>query len=105
MRRILSLILCIMIPLAMVAADKQPSYRVTYSGGSLSNIKSGSSLRLYIDSSSIRFVTEKKDKTEVANAPASAITEISYGQDVRRRRRGSRSGHFHVGYSWLARTE
>ncbi len=42
-------------------------------------------MKLYIDSNNVRLVTDKKDKTEVANIPASAITEISYGQDVRRR--------------------
>jgi hypothetical protein len=37
---------------------------------------------VFINSSTISFV---KDKTEVATIPASAITEISYGQDVHRR--------------------
>lgn len=69
----------------MLAADKQPNYNVTYTGGSLQDIKAGSTLKLYIDSNNIRLVTSKKDKTEVANIPSSAITEISYGQDVRRR--------------------
>lgn len=30
-------------------------------------------------------ITLLKDKTEVANIPTSAVTEISYGQDVHRR--------------------
>jgi len=82
MKGIITVILCIAIPLGMFAADRQPGYKVTYDGGSLSDIKAGSGLKLYIDSNSIRLV---RDKTEVANIPASAITEISYGQDVHRR--------------------
>jgi len=39
-------------------------------------------LHLYIDQDRVRFVDNGK---EVANVPASAITEISYGQDVHRR--------------------
>ncbi|MFZ3211471.1 MAG: hypothetical protein WA188_08155 [Terriglobales bacterium] len=80
------MILCIMFPLASFTADKQqPSYKVIYDGGSLPDVKAGSGMKLYIDSNNVRLVTDKKDKTEVANIPASAITEISYGQDVRRR--------------------
>jgi hypothetical protein len=64
------------------APDAPPSYKVTYDDGSLSNIKGGSDLKLYVDSTTIRLV---KDKTEIATIPASAITEVSYGQDVHRR--------------------
>jgi len=39
-------------------------------------------MKLFIDSNQVRLV---KDKTEVITIPASAITEISYGQDVHRR--------------------
>lgn len=85
MRRILSAVLCVLIPCAMLAADKQPSYKVTYDGGSLPDVKAGAGLKLYFDSNNIRFVRDKKDKADVASIPASAITEISYGQDVRRR--------------------
>lgn len=72
-------ILLIIVPLA-VAADN--GYKVTYDGGSLSDTKSGKALRLFIDSDKVRFVQDGK---EVANVPAAAITEISYGQDVHRR--------------------
>jgi len=64
----------------MLAADA--GYKVTYDGGSLTGPKAGAGLKLYIDSNQVRFL---KDKTEVATIPASAITEISYGQDVHRR--------------------
>jgi hypothetical protein len=59
-----------------------PSYKVAYDGGSLTNVKAGTDLKLLIDASSVRFT---KDKADVVNIPASAITEISYGQDVHRR--------------------
>jgi|SRR6185312_2047503 len=81
MKYILALALCVAVPLAVFASDA-PNYKVTYDGGSLSNLKTGSGLKLFIDSTSVKLM---KDKTEVASIPASAITEISYGQDVHRR--------------------
>ena len=66
----------------MFAAEAQPSYKVTYDGGSLPNIKGGADMRLYVDSTTVRFV---KDKTNIITIPALAITEVSYGQDVHRR--------------------
>lgn len=57
-------------------------YKVNYDGGSLPDLKAGTGLKLVINGDHITFF---KDKTEVANIPASAITEISYGQDVHRR--------------------
>ena len=82
MKRTFSVVLCIVIPLAVFGADKQPGYKVIYDGGSLPDLKAGTGMKLFIDSTGVRFF---KDKTEVANIPASAITEISYGQDVHRR--------------------
>ena len=85
MKRVfLAAILCFAIPVAIFAADA-PSYKVIYDGGSLSSVKTGSDLKLYIDSTNIRLVNTSKDKSEIANIPASAITEITYGQDVHRR--------------------
>ncbi len=80
MKHALALVLCIVIPVAMFAGDN--SYKVTYDGGSLADTKSGTGIKLYIESNQIRLV---KDKTELATIPASAVTEISYGQDVHRR--------------------
>jgi hypothetical protein len=82
MRRIFALLLCIAIPVAVFAADAQNGYKVAYDGGSLPEVKAGAGLKITISSTTISFV---KDKTEVASIPASAITEISYGQDVHRR--------------------
>ena len=39
-------------------------------------------MRLFVDPNQVRLV---KDKADVITIPASAVTEISYGQDVHRR--------------------
>jgi len=80
MKHALALVLCIAIPLALFAGDN--SYKVTYDGGSLTDTKSGTGIKLYIEANQIRLV---KDKADLATIPASAVTEISYGQDVHRR--------------------
>jgi hypothetical protein len=80
MKQILAIILCVLFPIAVFAADN--SYKVAYDGGSVPDIKTGTSVKLYMDSSQIRLVKDKKD---VVVIPASAVTEISYGQDVHRR--------------------
>jgi hypothetical protein len=53
-----------------------------YDGGSVSNLKTGSTVKLYLDQSRIHIV---KGHSDVITLPAAAITEISYGQDVHRR--------------------
>jgi hypothetical protein len=63
----------------VIGADS--GYKVDYDGGSLPGIKPGDDIRVDIGQQ-IRF---SKDKHELASIPASAITEISYGQDVHRR--------------------
>jgi hypothetical protein len=77
---IIALMLSILVPMAVFAADT--GYKVTYDGGSLPAIKSGTGMKLYIESNQIRLV---RDKADVVTIPASAVTEISYGQDVHRR--------------------
>jgi hypothetical protein len=80
LRSLLAVVLCVSIPLTIFAGET--SYKVTYDGGSLSDLKTGTGLHLYIEQDKVRFVREGKD---VATVPASAITDISYGQDVHRR--------------------
>jgi hypothetical protein len=81
MKQILVLLLCIAVPhLTFAAADN--GYSVKYDGGSQSGLKTGSDLKLYIDEKQVRLV---KDKYDVLVIPATAITELSYGQDVHRR--------------------
>jgi hypothetical protein len=82
MKRIFALLLCIAIPSVVFAADADSGYKVAYDGGSLPNVKVGSGLKLIVNSSTITLV---KDKAEIATIPSSAVTEISYGQDVHRR--------------------
>jgi CxxC motif-containing protein (DUF1111 family) len=80
MKCLVAVLLCIAIPLMALAGDN--SYKVTYDGGSLPDIKAGTGVKLYIEPSQIRLV---KDKGDVTTIPVSSITEISYGQDVHRR--------------------
>ena len=79
MKSVLATLLSFLIP-AMLMADN--GYHVTYDGGSLTETKSGTGLKMYIDANQVRFV---KDGRNIAIVPASAVTEISYGQDVHRR--------------------
>jgi hypothetical protein len=81
-KSVIAVILCLIIPAALVASESQPTFRVKYDGGSLQNAKAGDDLKVYIDSNSVRIM---RGKTEIANILPSTITEISYGQDVHRR--------------------
>jgi hypothetical protein len=80
MRTLIAAILCITTPAVSFAAEN--SYKVTYDGGSLPDVKAGMGMKLYVETNQIRLV---KDKTDVIVIPASSVTEISYGQDVHRR--------------------
>ena len=80
MKRLVAAMLCALVPLTIIAADA--GYKVTYDGGSVPETKAGTGLKMYIDGKQIRFV---KDKHDVVTVPATAVTEISYGQDVHRR--------------------
>jgi CxxC motif-containing protein (DUF1111 family) len=68
------------LPAVLLAGDN--SYSVKYDGGSVANLKPGHDLKLFVEPTQVRFVNDKEDTLVV---PASAITEISYGQDVHRR--------------------
>lgn len=81
-RLLVALVLCFIIPASTFASDASSGYKVTYDGGSLSDTKVGNGLKLIISGDRVTFL---HDKAEVVNIPASAITEISYGQDVHRR--------------------
>ena len=80
MKKLLATVLCLAIPIAMSAADN--GYKVSYDGGSVPDVKTGTSLKLQLDGTQIRLVKHGQD---VISIPASAVTEISYGQDVHRR--------------------
>jgi hypothetical protein len=80
MKSVLAALLCIALPLSLFASEN--GYKVKYDGGSIPDAKAGTDMRLVIDSNQVRLF---KDKGEVITIPASAVTEISYGQDVHRR--------------------
>ena len=68
--------------LNVVCLADSPTYKEKYSGGSLSDIKTGDSIKVEIAGDKICF---SKGNSDLATVPASAITELSYGQDVHRR--------------------
>lgn len=80
MKSLVAIALCVAIPIAGFAGDN--AYKVVYDGGSLQDQKTGTGMRLVIESNQIRLV---KDKGDVVTIPATSVTEISYGQDVHRR--------------------
>jgi hypothetical protein len=82
LRLLVASLMCICLPVSMFAADATNGYKVVYDGGSLPDTKVGTGMKLVINGDHIKFM---KDNAEIANLPASAITEISYGQDVHRR--------------------
>jgi hypothetical protein len=85
LKKLMTFLLCVAmgvsvsVPSALAASD---GYKVTYDGGSVSDVKAGADMHLVIGANEIHLV---KDKSEVVAIPASAVTEISYGQDVHRR--------------------
>ncbi len=80
MKKWLAVFFCLLLPTLALAGDN--GYKVTYDGGTLSDTKSGSGVKLYIEGSNVRFARDGKDLLVL---PAASITEISYGQDVHRR--------------------
>lgn len=76
----LAVVLCLIVPITAIAS--QSGYGVMYDGGSLSNVKTGSKIRLYLEGDKVRFTQDGQDLITI---PATSITEISYGQDVHRR--------------------
>lgn len=81
-RQYLAVIVAILFSAACFAAESQNGYKSKYDGGSVSDTKVGTDVVLFFDQSAIRIVS---GGTELARIPSSAITEISYGQDVHRR--------------------
>ena len=79
MKHIIATVLCISLSSSAIASAN--GYKVTYDGGSVPE-KAGASVYLYIEANQARLV---KDGIALATIPASAVTEISYGQDVHRR--------------------
>lgn len=80
MRVLVATVLCLATVFTAVARDV--GYKVSYDGGSITTLKSGEHIKLYMDQDQIQVV--HNDET-VLRIPASAVTELSYGQDVHRR--------------------
>lgn len=80
MKKFSAVLLCLLFPLAVLASES--GYKVKYDGGSLTGVKTGEDLRLELVGNEIHLM---KKKELVQTIPASAVTEISYGQDVHRR--------------------
>jgi hypothetical protein len=80
MRSFIATILCLTVSVAAFATEG--GYKVSYDGGSITSLKTGEHMKLFMDGDHIRLMHDKED---VLNVPASAVTEVSYGQDVHRR--------------------
>lgn len=80
MKKLLAIFLCLALPAVVFGGDS--AYKVIYDGGSIPDTKTGTGMKLFIEANRIRLV---RDKADVITIPASAVTEISYGQDVHRR--------------------
>ena len=80
MRSLLTVVLCLATSVASFAGEG--GYKVSYDGGSITSLKTGEHMKLFMDGDHIRMV---HNKTDALSIPASAVTEISYGQDVHRR--------------------
>ena len=81
-RAALSLGLCAVLVAVSVSAETDISYNVKYSGGSLSNVKPGQDLKMYVDGKNVRLRSGKVGFTYI---PTASITEVSYGLEVHRR--------------------
>ena len=80
MRILIASLLCLALTFSAFAGDG--AYKLKYDGGSMSNIKTGTDMKLYLDDNRVRVV---RHGTDLISLPASAVVEISYGQDVHRR--------------------
>ncbi len=54
MNKLLAIVLCFAIPLTLLAGDN--AYKVTYDGGSITDAKAGTGMKLFIDANQIRLV-------------------------------------------------
>ena len=81
-RQAVALLVCAAFVSLSFAEGSHISYKVKYSGGSLPSVKGGEELSLFINTDRVRL---ERNKNEALNIATSAITEVSYGQEVHRR--------------------
>jgi hypothetical protein len=79
--RLIAAMLCTLLSIASFAADKS-GFAVKYDGGTITDLKSGTDIRINPAGTTI---TISKGNADLISIPAASITEISYGQDVHRR--------------------
>lgn len=82
MRLLVAVLLCFGMPLSTFASDATSGYKVKYDGGSIPDLKVGTDLTLSIKDGRVKLLNGQGG---VMDIPATAITEVSYGQDVHRR--------------------
>jgi hypothetical protein len=73
--------LCFLICVSTLAA-KDVGFAVKYDGGTITDLKTGTDIRINPAGTTITLL---KGKQDLISIPAASITEISYGQDVHRR--------------------
>lgn len=82
-KKVIAAFLCLLIPIVTTTVSaKDPGYKVIYDGGSLGTLKTGTKVTLNFDQEKI---VVSEGSTVLVTLPPSAVTEISYGQDVHRR--------------------
>lgn len=81
MKKLLTIALCLSFPLSVLAGEN--GFKVKYDGGTITDLKTGTDLRMELHGNQIQFFRGKDDLVQAI--PASAVTDISYGQDVHRR--------------------
>ncbi len=66
----------------LYGTESQAGYTLTYSGGSLKDLRAGDNVTVYVDSDQVRLQVNNKDAAVI---PAHAITELSYRPEVHKR--------------------
>jgi hypothetical protein len=74
--------LCCAMPCAALGSEWHDGYSVTYSGGSLQDVKGGEGLKLHLEPDKVHLYRKTH---QLLLIPARAITEISYGEEVHHR--------------------
>jgi hypothetical protein len=64
MRHVLAAVLCIAMPIAIFASEKDNGYKVTYDGGSLPDTKAGIGMKIYIESNQVRLAKRTRSRCE-----------------------------------------
>ena len=79
--KVVAAMLCFLLSVSSLAA-KDVGFAVKYDGGSITDLKAGTDIRINPAGTTI---TLSKGKQDLIAIPTASITEISYGQDVHRR--------------------